>query len=67
MLSIAPGLRVKDGSGARLGFRDVLRICIGLVGTDMSGAVPNGEWAGNAAGFDTEAMLGNDGSTALVL
>jgi hypothetical protein len=29
--------------------------------------MPNGEWAGNAAGFDTEAMLGNDGSTALVL
>lgn len=64
MLFIDPGLNVKPGRGAILGFREVLRECIGLAGTGISSAVSNGVWTGTAAGIETEAMirqrLGND-------
>jgi hypothetical protein len=59
LLSIAPGLNENAGRGVRLGFRDVLRVCIGFVGMGRSGVVSKGEWAGSAADIDTEAMVGN--------
>ena len=58
---------MKAGKGAMLGFREVLRVCIGLIGTSRSGAVSIGECAGTAMGIDTEAMLGNGRWAALVI
>jgi len=65
MQSIAPGLNVKAGRGARLGFRDILRECMGLEGSSMSGVGSNGVC--NDVGIETEAISGNDDLTALLL
>lgn len=57
LMGCVPGLNVKAGRGAMLGFREVLRVCIGWTGTDSSDAVSKGENADTVVGIDTEAML----------